>query len=470
VLETPGVSNDEVGEVIARDSELTAEVLRLTKSSYMGLPRDISDPTEAVESLGLDAVKAVVTALRFLAEHSNLKPGYLSIDQVWQHSTNVAQIARDLVLFETKDRALASQALAAGLLHDLGKVVLVTNFEDLYGRVYSLARKQPVPLWEIEKEMFGATHGEVGACLVGMWNMPSPIVEATAMHHEPPLGEGDQLTPLAAVHIANVLEHQLRPSDECRVAPVINTAFLNELGLLQRLPVWRATYANCGPGSQPTDAEESAIQVLESTGTSHSGNQLNAPAAPTRTGTYGQAEPGQSLRQRRWVYGAVAAGIVFLLALYLRLQPDADESSEVFARTPVARRAAAPAPSSPSPEPASTEAHQTFPTANVAEPAVSTSAPSIPKQTVLAPLPEPTPATVSHASPTNVPTALPPKETAAPEFRLSGIFYTVASPSAILNGKTVYVGEQINGATVISIRQTSVTLEIDGKRRTYNLR
>src|SRR5262249_6875152 len=156
---------------------------------------------EAVESVGLEGVKALVMALQFLAEHSRLRPGYLSFDQIWQHSVNVAQIARDLVLFETKDRTLASQALIAGLIHDLGKVVLVTNFEDLYGRVHSLARKQPVTLWDVEKEMFGANHGEIGACLLGMWNMPAPIVDAAAFHHEPLLGEQQGLTPLAAVHI-----------------------------------------------------------------------------------------------------------------------------------------------------------------------------------------------------------------------------------------------------------------------------
>src|SRR5262245_22213260 len=145
-LDLPGVTNEQVGEIIGRDAALTAEVLRLTKSAYLGLPGNLTDPTEAVELLGLETVKALVMALRFLAEHSHLKSGYLSLSQIWEHSINVAQIARDLVLFETKDRTLASQALAAGLLHDLGKVVLATNFEDLYGRVYSLARKQPVPL------------------------------------------------------------------------------------------------------------------------------------------------------------------------------------------------------------------------------------------------------------------------------------------------------------------------------------
>src|SRR5262249_37189465 len=147
-LETPGVMSKQLGEIIASDGALTIEVLRLTRSTYLGLPRNLTDPAEAVECLGLETVKALIMALRFLAEHSQLKPGYLSLEQIWQHSTNVAQIARDLVLFETKDRALAAQAFAAGLIHDLGKVVLATNFDDLYGRVHSLARKQPVPIWE----------------------------------------------------------------------------------------------------------------------------------------------------------------------------------------------------------------------------------------------------------------------------------------------------------------------------------
>src|SRR6185369_5410570 len=179
----------------------------------------------------------------------------------------------------------------------------------------SLARKQPVPLWDIEKEMFGANHGEIGACLVGMWNMPSSIVEAAAFHHEPPLGEHEELTPLAAVHIANVLEHQLCPSDEFRVAPIINAAFLNELGMLQRLPVWRATSANRGSASQEshverieTEQSESVAQVLEGTRSSRTANHLPGTIAATQTTTLGQPDeaskqmsPAPRSWQNRWV-------------------------------------------------------------------------------------------------------------------------------------------------------------------------
>src|SRR5437899_1805309 len=84
-MEAPGVTNEQVGEIIARDEDLTAQLLKLTNTSFLGLPRNFTRPIEAVETLGLEAVKTVVQALQFLAEHSGLKPGYLSIDQIWQH-------------------------------------------------------------------------------------------------------------------------------------------------------------------------------------------------------------------------------------------------------------------------------------------------------------------------------------------------------------------------------------------------
>src|SRR2546423_2111063 len=123
-LESPTVTNEQVAEIITRDEALTSELLKLTNSSYLGLPRNFTRPVEAVDSLGVEGLKAVVMALQFLAEHSQLKTGYLALDEIWQHSIRVGQIARDLMIHETKDRTLAAQSFTAGLLHDLGKVVL----------------------------------------------------------------------------------------------------------------------------------------------------------------------------------------------------------------------------------------------------------------------------------------------------------------------------------------------------------
>ena len=85
----------------------------------------------------------------------------------------------------TGDRALAELAFTGGLMHDLGKVVLAANFDEQYSGAQSLARKQKLPLWEVEKEIFGATHGEVGAYLLGLWGMPLEISAKLASQTSP---------------------------------------------------------------------------------------------------------------------------------------------------------------------------------------------------------------------------------------------------------------------------------------------
>ena len=485
-IESPGVTSAQVGAVIARDSELTAEVLKLTDSSYLGLPRNITEPVAAVESLGLPTIKALVLALQFLAEHRRLKASYLSLDQLWAHSISVAQIARDLVLFETKDRVLAAQALTAGLLHDLGKVVLATNFDDLYGRVHSLARKQPVSLWDVEKEMFGANHGEIGGCLVGMWNMPTAVVEAAALHHEPPLGEQQELTPLAAVHIANVLEHQLRTANQdFLVAPVINTPFLSELGLLQRLPVWRAAFTNrrsveLDPELLPDEPEREI--PLTSAAPSRTANQWAAPEGATRTATFTRepAKQNESSRPTRpariWVYAGAVAGILALLAFWLDTRPEPGSGQPVYARTPASERAPASEPEPPAPsavaEQSPTAASSALPSVSqpvAGRPPVEQAPVAVPAATVPAPAPQP--AVVPALAVTNTPPpVLAEEKRPLPEFRLNGIFYRSVRPSAIVNGQTVNIGDEVEGATVVAIGRTTVTLQINGHRKTYELR
>jgi HD-like signal output (HDOD) protein len=547
------VTSSQVGEIIAEDAVLTGEVLRLSNSvSHLGLPRNIIDLAEAVDSLGLDALKALVKSMQFMAEHSHLRPGYLSFEKLWQHSTNVATIARDLVLFETRDRALASEAFVAGLVHDLGKVVLLTNFDDLYGRVHSLARKQPVPIWEAEKEMFGANHGEIGGCLVGMWNLPLSVVDAVALHHDPPLGQDQQLTPLTAVHVANVIEHELGEGYDFRVSPVIDSRYLNELGLLQRLPVWRAAIAKGSPEETLPEPELESAEAsfvsssgFSSSDMSSSGLSSSGLESPTRTGnqvlgsiagtsstrpTHGiSLTPASSHRQRRWVYAAFAAGLI-LLGVWFEMRPQPNQSVPAYARTMVENSAGvSPAPSpenvplaapqdtpsttvtedAPAPlsapiaapvisltqhEPTPTSTRPTLITgeapatkasttstpsltvaehgtpasarpALIANEAPSTSAPTPPPTVLSVPERRPAPASPSRAVVAN-PVKAPRPETAGPEFRLNGIIYNEARPIAIVNGLTVRVGDEVNGATVLSIERDRVTLWSNAQSKT----
>jgi HD-like signal output (HDOD) protein len=494
-LETPEVTSKQVGKIIGRNKALTAEVLRLAGSSYPGLPRKITRPAEAVESLGMEAVKVLVMALRYLAEQSQVRPGYLSVDDLWQHSTRVAQIARDLVLFETKDRALAAEAFAAGLIHDFGKVVLATNFEDLYGRVHSLARNHPVALWDAEREMFGANHGEIGGCLVGMWNLPASIVEAVALHHEPAAGAQQELTPLAAVHIANVLQHQLSQTDQRRVAPVVDTAFLNGLGLLPRLPVWHAAFAknnpagqDFGPESAETEPLEASAPAVSNTRPLRTGNQLAGPAAATCTSTTGQPESdetapagqGSRFSVRRWVYACAAATLLLSLTIWVQSALRLNAPLPVNARPRAEAPQTVPAPSFS--EPASeaglpAKPEERVEAAAAVVPAVSQPAPSsFPTEPASAMASQqrvnevPPPATAPSVAVVRPHPPTVPAQNESQEFRLSGMIYSVSSPMAIVNGVTVHVGDKVNGATVAGIGPKGVTLQIAGRNTALSLK
>ena len=166
----------------------------------------------------------------------------------------------------------------------------------------------------------------------------------------------------------------------------------------------------------------------------------------------------------------IAAGILFFVALWLRSQPDVDESEPVYARTQVTRHATS--PSTPPAETVPDTAAQVASIPPTPEAAHSTTtAPSVSEPSISKPEPVATPVVEPQEVVTNVPPpSLSAKEPARPEFRLSGIIYTVARASAIMNGKTVFVGDQINGATVLKIGQTDVTLQIDGQQKVYNLR
>jgi hypothetical protein len=393
------------------------------------------------------------------------------------------------------------------LLHDLGKVVLAKNFEDLYARVHSLARKQPVALCDVEKEMFGASHGEIGGCLVGMWNLPIAIVEATALHHEPPLGEHQQITPLAAVHIANVLERELGSGDDgMMVAPIIHTPFLNQLGLLERLPVWRAALANCRPGDAETDANSAEKDSSKRT------VRTRAIRPETINGTPFLFPSGSRMG---WIW-AGAAGVVLLLVLWFKTQQDISEIKQAYARTPatpqlqattpaavssvpasppVSPIPAAPAQTAPQVAPAgpTVTAPSTTALATAIVPPTTTSTASIWEHPSALPLPyetdsEPSlstsvanppvhqsvtataPPAVPKPAVQSAPVSLAPAKKPQPDFRLQGIIYTGDNSWAIVNGQRVNQGDQVDGATVLAITRTTVTLQVKGVRRVFSLR
>jgi HD-like signal output (HDOD) protein len=238
-LQSPDGSLQKVGQIISKDVGMSAKILQLVNSAFFGLRRHVSSPSEAAVFLGVDTVRALVLSVNIFSQFDRTKLKNFSIDRLWTHSNVTGVLAKHIAKAEGAEPKTVDHAFTAGLLHDVGKLVLAANLPDQYSQTLALARAQKMPLSEVERETLGATHAEVGAYLLGLWGLPDPIVEAVAYHAHPRRCPDHKFSPLTAVHVANALEHEARVINADEVAPAWEREYLSELGLTHRLDAWR---------------------------------------------------------------------------------------------------------------------------------------------------------------------------------------------------------------------------------------
>lgn len=229
-------SAEKLGRTIGQDPAMTAKILQLVNSAFFGLSRKISSPVEAAAQLGVDTLRTLV-----LWTHIFSAPRSPSLRQalgdISNHSLLTGQLARQIVELEDGYDRTREMAMTAGLLHDLGKLVLVTNRPGEYQEAILLAAREREPMWEAEQQVFGASHAEVGAYLVGLWGLPFDLVEAVAFHHNPGRGGNLAFSGLTAVHVANAFQHS--PSgDSVASRSGIDRRYLASLNLTRRVDEW----------------------------------------------------------------------------------------------------------------------------------------------------------------------------------------------------------------------------------------
>lgn len=230
-LQSPRSTADSVAAIVAQDPAMTAKILQLVNSAFFSLSRHVSDLPTAIVLLGLDTIRALVLSVQVFSQFDPQTLQALSVDTLWQHSVRVGALAKRLASSAGVDREMVSDALTAGLLHDVGKLILAANLPNIYVKVAPLAQAEGIPECEAERRLFGAAHGETGAYLLGLWGLPEPIVEAVAYHHHPQDRETRELSALAFVHTANAL---------CSMTGTarLDRAYLDELGLGERIDAW----------------------------------------------------------------------------------------------------------------------------------------------------------------------------------------------------------------------------------------
>jgi putative nucleotidyltransferase with HDIG domain len=181
---TQDFSPADLATVVCRDAVLTSNVLRLCNSGFYGLSQEVTSIHKAVLLLGFDMVKNLVFSSFVHGVIREDLPGYAqTAESLWEHSLGGATAA--LVLAERSVPELADAAYTAGLIHDIGKVVLANFVSKAYLQVVELVRRKRMSFREAEQETLGTSHAEVGALVADHWNL-APVLQDVILHHHEP--------------------------------------------------------------------------------------------------------------------------------------------------------------------------------------------------------------------------------------------------------------------------------------------
>jgi HD-like signal output (HDOD) protein len=232
-LRSDDASIDEIARIIRRDLAMTAKIVNIANSGFFGLRTQVQTVERALAFIGVDTITALVLGQELFATESPITfPGF-DLERLAHHSFDTAACARAIARHERLPGKLAEAAFLAGVLHDLGKLVLVTRRPPASPSL----REQ----WLADTRILIDTqHAEVGAYLLGLWSFPDAIVEAIAWHHDPAQCGEDSFGLCGVLHVADIMAHERYPNSSDAASGSLRTAYLEHLGLAGRWPEWQA--------------------------------------------------------------------------------------------------------------------------------------------------------------------------------------------------------------------------------------
>jgi len=238
-LDNPELSSRELGDIIAQDVAMTAKILQIANSAFFGLYRYVASPAEAAVYLGTDTIRALALSTSAFTALQTSGLAQSLINQLQHHSTMTGVVANAIAKAENLPKKACDSAMVGGLLHDVGKLVLAANCPQEYEVVLNTVKKDGVACYEVERQMFGATHADIGAYLLYLWALPDLVCKAVGFHHSPADYSTTTFTAGAAIHVADALEHELSGVTDFSGRVDIDMNYCTLLGLAARVPEWR---------------------------------------------------------------------------------------------------------------------------------------------------------------------------------------------------------------------------------------
>jgi len=204
VVKNPQVTAKDLNKVINLDPVLMGRVLKLVNSAYYGLSNKVTSLVTAIIMLGINTIKNLALSTAVLANMKNKSQfKALNIDGFWRHSIGTGAAAKLIAGKLGIPQNMQEEYFIGGLLHDIGKIPLNDVFDEEYLKVIRAADMNKVQLIQMENEMLGINHAEVGRMISEKWKLSSETFDCILNHHDPHQAQEENFKLVSAVYMAN---------------------------------------------------------------------------------------------------------------------------------------------------------------------------------------------------------------------------------------------------------------------------
>ena len=202
LIDDPGHTAADLGQVIELDPALSARLLKIVNSPLYGMSKRIDSISRAIAVIGENDLRDLALATTVAPVFSGIRTGLVDVDTFWRHSVYCAVVARQLA--ELQRLANRERYFLAGLLHDVGSLLIYDKLPEMARETLLRSRHHSIALYQAEHEVLGFDHAAVGAALLAHWQLPDSLVSAVGYHHAPEDAVVYQEAALV-VHVANCL-------------------------------------------------------------------------------------------------------------------------------------------------------------------------------------------------------------------------------------------------------------------------
>ena len=219
VVNDPTSSFSDISRVVNLDTSLSARLLKIVNSSFYSFPSNIDTVTHAISIIGTEQLHDLALATTILANFKGIPDKQVNMNLFWRHSLGVAIIARNLAIHCREPNP--ERFYLAGIMHDIGRLIILENLPEESKEIMDRHHEVGGILWQIEREVMGFDHTDVGAALAKHWNLPLSLEEIVGNHHNPGRSKRYPLE-TTLIHLADIIAKsmELGSSGDTHVPPL----------------------------------------------------------------------------------------------------------------------------------------------------------------------------------------------------------------------------------------------------------